>query len=42
MMGFIRLLIFVAVCFYEKFLQTLSKHGGMEAVELEIVDCLSI
>ena len=35
MMGFILFLIFVAVCFYEKSLQALSKYGRMDAVELE-------
>lgn len=35
MMDFIRLLILVSVCFYEKSLQALSEYGRMEAVELE-------
>ncbi len=35
MMCFIRLLILVPVCFYEKSLQPLSNYGRMEAVELE-------
>ncbi len=35
MMCFVRFLILVPVCFYEKSLQALSKYGRMEAVELE-------
>lgn len=35
MMCFIRLLILVPVCSYEKSLQALSKYGRMDAVELE-------
>ena len=35
MMCFVRLLILVPVCFYEKSLQALSEYGRMEAVELE-------
>jgi len=35
MICFIRLLILVPVCFYEKYLQALSKYGRMKAVELE-------
>ena len=35
MVFFIRLVILVPVCFYEKSLQALSNYGRMEAVELE-------
>lgn len=35
MLGFVRLLILVPVCFYEKSLQALSEYGRMDAVELE-------
>lgn len=35
MMDFVWLLILVPISFYEKSLQALSKHGRMDAVELE-------
>ncbi|KXT85771.1 hypothetical protein SORDD16_01286 [Streptococcus oralis] len=35
MMDFVRLLILVPISFYEKSLKAISKHGRIEAVELE-------